>query len=96
MDRCIPLISYPTLGRQQDTTHQEFFLFFLRRFVVEATSLNDLVIDIELVSRTSVHGFFDALLGNETENTNSLGLTDTVSTILSLKISVRIPAASLA
>jgi len=69
-------------------------LFFLRGLVVEATGLDDLVIDIKLVSRTSIHGFFDALLGDETEDAHSLGLTNTVSTILSLKISMGIPVVS--
>jgi hypothetical protein len=69
-------------------------LFFLRRLVVKTTGLDDLIINIELVSRTRVHGFFDAFLGDETEDTDSLSLTDTVSTILSLKISMGIPAAS--
>jgi hypothetical protein len=54
--------------------------------------LDDLVIDIKLVSCTSVHGFFDTLLSDETEDTDSLGLADTMSTILSLKISMGIPA----
>jgi hypothetical protein len=67
-------------------------LFFLRRLVVETTGLDDFVIDIELVPRTSVHGFFDALLSDETKDTDSLCLADTVSTILSLKISMGIPA----
>jgi hypothetical protein len=56
--------------------------------------LDDLVVDIELVPRTSIHSFFDTLLCDETEDSDSLCLADTVSTILSLKISVGIPEAS--
>jgi len=67
-------------------------LFFLCRLVVETTGLNDLVVDVELVPRTSVHGFLHALLRDETEDTYRLGLADTMSTILSLKISMGIPA----
>jgi hypothetical protein len=76
------------------STYQEFFLLFLRRLVVETTGLDDLVVDIELVPRTSIHSFFDTLLRDETEDADSLCLADTVSTILGLKISVGIPEES--
>lgn len=71
--------------------YQELFLFFHRRLVVEATSLNDFVVDIKLISCTSVHCLFHTLFGNETQNANSLCLTNTVGTILSLQVGVRIP-----
>lgn len=66
-------------------------MFFLRRLVVETTGLNDLVINVELVARTLVHGFFDTLLRDETQNEHNLGLTNTMRTILGLEIGVRIP-----
>ena len=59
--------------------------------IIEATSLNNLVIDVELEARTCKHSFFDALLRDEPKNSDDLGLTDTMRTILSLQIGVRIP-----
>ena len=73
------------------TTYQELFLFLLCRLVIETTSLDDLVIDVEFVTCTSEHSFFDALLRDEPKNSDDLGLTDTMRTILSLQIGVRIP-----
>ena len=74
-----------------NVTDQKLFLFFLRRFVVETTGLNDFVVDIELVPRTGVHGFLDTLLSDESEDKDGFRLTDTMGTILGLKIGVGIP-----
>ena len=63
----------------------------MRGLVVETTGLNDLVIDVELVSGTCEHGFLDTLLGDEPQNAHDLRLTDTMRTILRLKIGVRVP-----
>lgn len=71
--------------------YQELLLFFYRRLVVEATSLNDFVVDIKLIPCTSVHCLFHTLFGDETQDANSLCLTDTVGTILSLQVGVRVP-----
>ena len=73
------------------TTYQELFLFLLCRLVIETTSLDDLVIDVEFITSTGKHSFFDALLRDEPKNSDDLGLTDTMRTILSLQIGVRIP-----
>jgi hypothetical protein len=54
-----------TVGKQ---SHQELFLFFLRRLVVKTTSLNDFVVDVELVTCPLVHGFFHALFCDEPQN----------------------------
>ena len=72
-------------------TYQELLLLLLCRLVVEATSLDDLVIDVELVPSTREHRLFDALLRDEPQNAHDLRLTDTVSTILRLQIGVRVP-----
>jgi hypothetical protein len=61
--------------------------------VVEATGLNDLVINVQLVPGTCIHRFLDTLFSDEAQNSNGLCLSDTVSTILCLKIGVRIPIA---
>jgi hypothetical protein len=73
------------------TTYQEFFLLFLGRLVIESTGLDDLVVDVQLETGTSIHRFFDAFLGDEAQNTNGLRLANTMSAILSLEIGVRIP-----
>ena len=73
------------------TTYQELLLLLLRRLVVEATGLNDLVVNVELVTRAREHGFFDALLGNEPQNADDLRLTDTMSTVLRLQVSMWVP-----
>ena len=72
-------------------TYEELLLFLLSGLVVETTGLNDLVINIKLVPGTSEHGFLDTLLGDETQDTDDLGLTDTMRTILCLQIGVGIP-----
>ena len=72
-------------------THQELFLLLLRRLVVEPTSLDNLVIDVELVPRAREHGFLNALLRDEPQDTDDLSLTDTMSTILRLEIGMRVP-----
>jgi hypothetical protein len=66
-------------------------LLFLGRLVIEPTGLNDLVIDVELKASTGVHSLFDTLLGDKAKNANSLRLANTMSTILSLEIGMRIP-----
>ena len=71
--------------------HQKFLLLLLRRLVIETTGLNDLVIDVELKSRARVHCLLDTLISDEPKDADCLGLSDTVRTILSLEISVRIP-----
>ena len=75
----------------KQTTYQELFLLLLGRFVVETTSLNDLVVDIKLVSSTREHRLLYALLRDEPQDTDHLRLTNTMGTILRLKISVRVP-----
>ena len=72
------------------TTYQELFLF-LCRLVIETTSLDDLVIDVEFITSTGKHSFFDALLRDEPKNSDDLGLTDTMRMTLSLQIGMRIP-----
>src|ERR1700722_6577333 len=78
MDRCSrSALSHPRIksADNNNNTHQKFFLFFLRRLVVEATRLNDLVIDIKLETCSRVHGFFHALLRDK--GTKSALLLDT-------------------
>jgi hypothetical protein len=72
-------------------TNQEFFLLFLSRLVIEATGLDDLVVDVELEAGTSIHRFFNALFGDKAQDANGFRLTDTMGTILSLEIGMRIP-----
>ena len=72
-------------------TYQELFLLFLCTLVIETTGLDNLVVDIKLIPRTLVHGFLHALLGDEPENQDRLGLTDTMRTILGLQVSVGVP-----
>lgn len=72
-------------------TYQQLFLLLLSRFIVETTSLNDLVVDIKFISCPLVHGLFYAFLCDESKDKNSLGLSNTMGAILSLKISMRIP-----
>lgn len=72
-------------------TYQELLLLLLCRLVVEATSLDDLVINVELVPSPREHRFFDALLRDKPQDADDLGLTDTVSTILRLKIGMWVP-----
>ena len=76
---------------QKQTTYQELFLLLLGGFVVETTSLNDLVVDVELVSSTREHRLLYALLRDEPQDTDHLRLTDTMGTILRLEISMRVP-----
>jgi hypothetical protein len=73
------------------TTNEKFFLLFLSGLVVKSTCLNDLVIDIELVSSALVHGFLNTLLCYKSQDEDSFCLADTMGTILGLEISVRIP-----
>ena len=73
------------------STYQELLLLFLRRLVVETTSLNDLVVDVKLVSSTREHRLLYALLRDEPQDADHLRLTDTMGTILRLEISVRVP-----
>ena len=75
----------------KQTTYQELFLLLLGRFVVETTSLNDLVVDIKLVSSTREHRLLYALLRDEPQDADHLRLTDTMGTILRLEISMRVP-----
>lgn len=72
-------------------TYKELLLLLLRGFVIEATSLDNFVIDIELVTGTRKHGLFHALLGDEPQNAHDLRLSDTMRTILRLEISMGIP-----
>jgi hypothetical protein len=72
-------------------TYQKLLLLFLGRLVIESTGLNDLLVDVELETGTRVHRFFDALFGDEAQNSDSFRLTDTMSSILGLEIGVRIP-----
>jgi hypothetical protein len=72
-------------------TDQKLFLLLLRRLVIETTGLNDLVVDVELKSRARVHRFLDTLISDEPKDADCLGLSDTMRTILSLEIGVRIP-----
>jgi hypothetical protein len=77
-------------------TYKELFLLFLCRLIVEATGLDDLVVDVKLIPRTSIHCLLDALLRDEPQNTNDLCLTNTVSTILSLEIGMWVPVTIIA
>jgi hypothetical protein len=61
--------------------------------VVEVTSLNDLVINVQLVPSRCIHRFLDTLLSDEVQKSDSLCLSNTVSTVLCLKIGMRIPIA---
>ena len=47
---------------EEGKTHQQLFLLFLCRLVIESTGLNDLVVDNELGLRTSKHRLLDTLL----------------------------------
>ena len=67
------------------------FLLLLRGFVIEAAGLNDLVVDIELESCTRVHCLLHTLVGDESKDADRLSLSDTMRTILSLQVSMRIP-----
>jgi hypothetical protein len=40
----------------------------LQQFIVESTSLNDLVINIKLESSALIHGFVNTFLGHETQD----------------------------
>ena len=72
-------------------TYQELFLFLLCRLVIETTRLDNLATDGKLMMNMSQHSFFDALLRDDPKNSDDLGLTDTMRTILGLEISVRVP-----
>lgn len=72
-------------------TYQELFGLLPRRHVIETTGMNDPVVDIKLIPSPLVHGFSNTLLGNRPENKDSLGLTDTMRTVMSLKVGVRVP-----
>jgi hypothetical protein len=74
-------------------TNQEFFLLFLGRLIIESACLNNLVVDVQLETGTSIHRFFYAFLRNKPQNTNGFSLPDTMSTILGLKVRMRIPIA---
>lgn len=74
-----------------EKTCQKLFLLLLRGFIVETTGLNNLVVDIELESRARVHRLLNALVSDESKDADCLGLSDTMRTILSLQISMRIP-----
>jgi hypothetical protein len=76
------------------TKYQKLFLFLLCGLVIKATGLNDLVVDIKLIPGSGIHGFFNTLLRDETQNANSFGLANSMSTILGLKVGVRIPRES--
>ena len=75
----------------REQAYQELFLLFLRRLVIEATGLNDFIIDVQLVPSARVHCFLHALLSDETQDADSFGLANTMGTVLSLKIGMRIP-----
>jgi hypothetical protein len=81
-----------TVGTDMQT-HKDGVSFLGGRFVVEFTSLNDLFVNIELVASPSQHRFLDTLLGYETINADDLGLSNSMGTILSLKICMGIPIA---
>lgn len=72
-------------------TYQELLLLLLCRLVVETTGLDNLVINVKLITSTRKHRLLDTLLRDETQNTDDLRLSDTVSTILRLQIGVWIP-----
>ena len=59
--------------------------------MIELAGLDDLAVDRELVPCARKHGLFDRLLRDEAENAHGLGLTNTMRTILSLQICVRVP-----
>ena len=69
---------------KEEETYQKFFLFLLRRFVIETTGLDDFVVDVELESCARVHCLLDTLVSNKTKDADCLGLSDTMRTILSL------------
>ena len=54
------------------------------RLVIEFTRLDDLLVDVELVSCAGKHALLDTLLSDEPKNPHNLGLANTVGTILRL------------
>jgi len=53
--------------------------------------LNNFLVYVKLEVSTLVHRFFNALFSNESQDKHSLGLTNTVRTVLRLQIGMRIP-----
>ena len=73
------------------SSYQDLLLFFLSRLVIETTGLDNLVIDIKLVTSSLKHGLFHTLLRYKSQDKNRFSLTNTMCSILSLQIRVRIP-----
>ena len=79
------------LESKEAITYQEGLRVLLRRaLVVELSSLNDLAIDRKLLMSASKNDFFDGALRNETEDSDFLLLSNTMSSILGLQIGVRV------
>jgi hypothetical protein len=73
------------------STYQDRLTLLSGRFVIELSGLDDLLVDIELVTRTRKHRLFDTLLRYKAIDAHDLCLANTMRTILSLKIRMRIP-----
>ena len=65
-------------------SYQNLLLFFLSKLIVKTTGLDNLVIDIKLVTSSLEHGFFHALHCYESQDKNRFSLTNTMCSILSL------------
>lgn len=72
-------------------TYQKRLAFFGGTLVIEFTRLDDFPVDIELELSPLQYLFFDRVGGDETQNQHLLLLANTMSTILGLKILMRIP-----
>ena len=68
--------------------HQKLLLLLLCGLVVKLTSLDDLVINVELEPGAHIHRLFHTLLSYELQDVDGLGLTNTMCTILGLQIGV--------
>jgi hypothetical protein len=63
----------------------------LRRLVIEPTTLDDLLVDLDLVPRPRKNVFLDGLGSDQSKDANLFLLADTMCTILGLEILVGIP-----
>ena len=72
-------------------TNQELLLVLLRRLVIKATGLNDLIVDVKLIPRPSIHHFLHPLQRGKSQNPRCLCLFNTMRTVPRLQICVRDP-----
>jgi len=68
-----------------------FGSFQVGALIVEHAGLNDLLVNVELVTRTLEHAFLDRVLGDEAEDAHFVALTDAMSAILCLHIALWVP-----